>query len=472
MATSLLELGSLQCEFFIPSEDNPQEGVSRWSDTNIERAALVITPRKEEDVQASVRIAKVNKLTIVTGGGGHGTFVTVGSRTLYLDMKHFNKIQLVKEQGLVKVGGGVVSGDLLKTLAAENYYTPLPNSNAVGVVGCLIGGGSTPLNGLHGWMADIVVSFRLVTSEGDIIEVSGSSTGENLVLFNALCGAGHGLCVITSATTPAYPISGLNMSEDKIWMRSLVFPGPALDTAVETFINLLRPLPAASTSITFARSPPGTPTDGVPFAIVGCTYFGPAADAEKHAAVLFREDVIQEAISANTAMVPWANINDRFEPNNLHGGHKAIASCLLERTDAETIKIAFEQWLSATKKHQDAQKSPLVISSFSSTKHSELGQDIIGAGKFLESRDRDISVMLVAICEKQETMAAVRENLDGIMTEFRRSDEGSVPRSFPNNLRFNMNLEEMFDKERLAELREIKEIWDGDGIFWSPYYGA
>lgn len=464
MASSVEGLSSLRCHFVAPEVDTPSPWVSRWSDSKIERPALVVTPETEQDVQTSIDIAKKNDLVIVTGGGGHGTFVAVGPRTLYLDMTKFKAIQLDKDRGLVHVGGGVLTGELLKALAAEGYYAPLPNSNAVGVVGCSIGGGSTPLNGLHGWMVDLVSSFRLVTSEGEVVEVGSSSTGKDLELFHALCGAGHGLGVITSMTTSAFPISDLNMTEDKVWKRSLVFLPSSIDAAARTFMDLPQPSPAAGISITFLCPPPGSP-----IVIVESTYFGPSEKAEAEFAVMLDENLVQQALVAKTEPVAMASLNDRFEPQNAHGGHKAIASCRTTKTDAETIKAVFNKWLSAIQKYPDAQRSPLVISSYNSAKHIQLGKTAECGPRFLESRDRDITAMIVAICEKEETMTAMTDLLDDIMVEFRKGDPEATPRSFPNNLRFGMNLEEMFSRERLEKLGEIKKTWDANGIFWSPY---
>lgn len=216
MATSLAGLDSVR--HLTAATERP----SRWSDTNIEQPALILVPKTEPDVQAALRFAKANNLSVVVSGGGHGTFVSVNPKTLYLDMGEFKTIELNKEKGTVRIGAGVVTGELSKTLAKEGYYTPLPNSNAVGAVGCIIGGGNTPLNGLHGWMVDIVVSFRVVTAGGDIVEVSSSSTGKELTIFNALCGAGHGLSVITSVETSAYPIADLNMTKGKVWTLACV----------------------------------------------------------------------------------------------------------------------------------------------------------------------------------------------------------------------------------------------------------
>ncbi|VUC34350.1 unnamed protein product [Clonostachys rosea] len=468
MAPTLSGLDSIKCEFVVPSPGTPPSGVVRWSDTNIEQPSLIVKPTTEEDVQASIKVAKSNGLTIIVGGGGHGTFVPVDSKTLYLDMASFKTIKLDMRAGLVEVGGGVTTGELSKALADQGCYTPLPNSNAVGVVGCIIGGGVTPLFGTHGWMADLVESFRLATAEGKVIEVNSSSTGEELALFNALCGAGHGLGVITAVKTAAFPIKDLNMTDDKVWMRSLVFPPTAIETAAEAFLKLQRPASSTSVNLLFMRSPPGTPAAGSPIIVLGATAFASVEQGEGHASILFSDDLVGKAIVANTEATPVANLNDRYAPQDSRGGHKAIASCRLNNLEISSLKSAFEQWVSVTEKYPDSRRSILVAGLYDSTKAVQLG-NLETADRFVEGRERDFSIMTVTICSEDNTRVALVEYMDTLMKTFREGDPESVPRSFPNNLRFGMNLDELFSKERLTQLHDTKDRWDADEIFWTPY---
>lgn len=468
MTLTLSGLDSIKCEFVVPDPGTPLNGVVRWSDTNIDQPSLIVRPTTEEDVKTSINIAKSNGLTIIVGGGGHGTFVTIESKALYLDMVNFKAIKLDKSTGIVEVGGGVTTGELSKALADQGYYTPLPNSNAVGVVGCIIGGGNTPLIGTHGWMADLVESFRLATAEGKMIEVSSSSTGEELDLFNALCGAGHGLGIITAVKTAAFPIKDLNMTDDKVWMRSLVFPPTAIETAAEAFLKMQRPASSTSINMLFMRSPPGTPAAGSPIIVLGATVFASAEQGEGNVSVLFDDDLVGKAIVKNTEATPILNLNDRYAPHDSRGGHKAIASCRLNNVDISSLKSAFEQWVSVTEKYSDSRRSILVLGLSDSTKAAQLGNSG-AASRFVEGRERDFSVMTVTMCSEENTRVALVEYMDNLMKTFREVDPASVPRSFPNNLRFGMNLEELFSRERLTQLRNLKDRWNVGGLFWSPY---
>ncbi|KAF5633617.1 6-hydroxy-D-nicotine oxidase [Fusarium sp. NRRL 52700] len=465
MSAQLKSLESLQCEYVVPDNDTPQ--LPRWSDTHISHPALIITPKTEKDVKDAISVARENRLTIVAAGGGHGTFVTVDSASLYLDMKLFKKIELNKDEGTVKVGGGVLVGEVLKTLADEGYYTPIPNSDAVGFVGSMLGGGNSAQIGRHGWMVDNVVSFRLVTASGAIVQVDSSSKDKEHALFNVLCGAGHGLGVVTELTVSAFPISSLNMEDNKIWTRSLIFPAPALDVAIKTFLDLSHPSAEGYMSLAFARSPPGTPAAGSPIIILGYQYFGPAEQAEKETTLLFQDDIVSKTVVANTELLPFANVNAKMNIYNSHHGHKTIASCRLQKTSAEAIKAGFEKWRIATGEYLDAQQSGLIISAYNIDKTSAIKNE-----KFVEGRDRNINAFMVMVAKEDKTREAFGPILDDVVAGFRKIDEGMAPRSFPNNLRPGKDLSDMYDREKLEVLRDVKRTWDAEGVFWSPYFKA
>ncbi|KAF5585561.1 6-hydroxy-D-nicotine oxidase [Fusarium subglutinans] len=429
MSAQIKGVGSFQCEYVVPDHDTPQ--LPRWSDTHIERPALIVTPKTEQDVKDAIRVAKESKLTIVAAGGGHGTFVSVDSASLYLDMKLFKKIELNKHEGTVKFGGGVLVGEVLKTLAKEGYYTPIPNSDAVGFVGSMLGGGNSAQIGRHGWMVDNVVSFRLVTASGDIAEVDSSSRGKGQVLFNVLSGAGHGL---------------------------------ALDVAIKAFLDLSHPPAEGYMSLAFARSPPGTPAAGSPIIILAYQYFGPAEQAENATALLFHDDVVSKTVVANTELLPFENVNAKMNIYNSHHSHKTIASCRLHKTTAEAIKAGFEKWRIATEEYPDAQQSSLIISAYNIDRTSAIKNE-----KFVEGRDRNINAFMVMVAKEDKTREAFGPVLDDVVAGFRKSDEGMVPRSFPNNLRPGKDLSDMYDRERLEVLRDVKKTWDAEGVFWSPY---
>jgi FAD/FMN-containing dehydrogenase len=71
----------------------------------------------------------------------------------------------------------------------------------VSVIGPLLGGGHSMLQGLHGFASDNLVSARLVLADGSAITVSEK---ENPDLFWAVRGAGHNFGIITSFEVNVY----------------------------------------------------------------------------------------------------------------------------------------------------------------------------------------------------------------------------------------------------------------------------
>jgi len=451
--SSISGLDALQCEYSIPNDSTP--ALSRWSDTQISHPALIITPNTDSDIQAAIQIAKENDLTILAAGGAHGTFVTVDASTLYLDMKNFKAIELNKDNETVRVGGGAVTGEVVKVLAEEGYYTPVPNSDAVGFVGCILGGGNGVLSGLHGWMVDNVVSFRIITANGTTINVSSDSQGEELDLFNTLCGAGHGLGVITEVAVSIFPIAKLN----KIWTRTFIFPATEIDAATKTFLDLQRPSPEGFATMVFARN-----AHGAPIIVLGYTFFGPTDKAEKDAAALFQKAIASKVIVDATEYLPFVSLNAKNEVYNSHGGHKAIASCRLTKTTSSALRASFDLWHTATQDNSDASQTPLIISACNTSK-SETFID-----SSVEARDRPLNAFAPVLAKTEEGSKEFMKALDEIIAGLRQADEGVEARSFANNWRFETDVKEMFSEKVFEQVKRVKGVWDERSLFWSPYF--
>jgi hypothetical protein len=165
-----------------------------------------------------------------------------------------------------------------------------------------------------------------------------------------------------------------------------------------------------------------------------------------------------------TDLLPFTKMNYKNEVYNFHGGHKAIASARLYKTDLESIKDGFNKWLTATQEYPDAQQTALIMSAHNIAKSVELTGD-----KFAEARDRIFNVFIAFITQEETTRQAYIGIMADIIAGYRKGDEGAIPRSFPNNLSFEINLNEMFDEERFQVLKDVKGTWDAEGVFWSPF---
>lgn len=73
--------------------------------------------------------------------------------------------------------------------------------DCVGFLGAGLGGGHGRLQGLHGLIADNLISAHLVNADGEMITVSSTSYPD---LFWALRGAGHNFGIVTEAVFKVY----------------------------------------------------------------------------------------------------------------------------------------------------------------------------------------------------------------------------------------------------------------------------
>ena len=459
-----------KCETLVPERDQASHDViPRWSDTYVDLPAVIVKPDSEDDIIDAINYSKQSSITLVTANGARAPFVPITGKTLYLDMQKFNQVSLDKSAGTVRIGGGASTGDVIKSITAEGYYTLWPNSNTVGYVGCVLGGGSDTMNGLHGYMVDAVESFQLITADGEKLEVSPRSQGRERALFNALCGAGFGLGIVVSVVMKAFPLPNLNLTSNSIWTRRVVLPPTAIGLAAQTFVNVRDLSPALMLTMICMRSPPSSATPGAPMIMMTGSYFGPSDEGEAACASLFHKDLISQAIHAATELVPFADANQAARALSANGGHKGFSSTFLETLDARTIEAAFKLWLQLGEKYEDARPTALIFNKWDTKAIVANGQTDVGRAKFFEPRRQSMMASAARSCTKDETRPAMDRFGEDFLKIVRRDNEGP-PRTFANNLRPGMDMEELHSKERLAELRNIKAMWDPQGIFWSPAY--
>ena len=108
-----------------------QGQISRWSKTGLSPngCAIIVVPSTEEDIVSVVKFAAGNDLKVLPTAGKHGSFLPIDERSIYLDLKRFDTLDLDEMLGSVKIGGGVVAGRMCRELAERGWYTsklPIP----------------------------------------------------------------------------------------------------------------------------------------------------------------------------------------------------------------------------------------------------------------------------------------------------------------------------------------------------------
>ena len=165
----------------------------------------IACPASEMEVATVVRILSksVPAVPILIRVGGHD----LGGRCLLdngvvIDLRHLKHISFAEDRASVRVGGGALSGAVVKLLDSHGLTTPTGWCDTVGYVGWATGGGYGSMQGTHGFGVDQIVGGRMVLANGDIVD-----TEEDENLLWVLKGAGTGsFGVVSELRIKTFPI--------------------------------------------------------------------------------------------------------------------------------------------------------------------------------------------------------------------------------------------------------------------------
>lgn len=221
-------------------------GFNLLSPTNPE---LVVVPEDEDDVQAAVRWATSNAVTVHPQRTGHGAYRQL-DRGMLLKTTNLTRLDVDTRSGRYTAGAGLTWQDVLPALHAAGLTAVTGSAATVGVVGLLLGGGIGPLSRTLGVAADYVESFRVVDATGALLVVDAEHHQD---MFWALRGGKVGLGVVTEATVRAVPIS-------HVYGGGLFFRASDMDRVAHAWLDWAAELPeAVNSSIAFLRLPPDLP---------------------------------------------------------------------------------------------------------------------------------------------------------------------------------------------------------------------
>jgi FAD/FMN-containing dehydrogenase len=208
--------------------------------------AAVVEATSADDVARTVRIAAAFGVPVGVMSTGHGTedamagAVVVATRAL-------DDLVVRPAERTARIGAGVRWRDVLAATARHGLAGLCGSSPSVGVVGFLTGGGVGPLVRSHGLSADHVVSFEVVTGDGEIRHASADSEPD---LYWGLRGGKGTLGIVTSVELELVELS-------EIYAGSLWFDEADVPAMLRTWAVWSTLLPdEGTTSAAILRLPP------------------------------------------------------------------------------------------------------------------------------------------------------------------------------------------------------------------------
>jgi FAD/FMN-containing dehydrogenase len=186
--------------------DDPEYHAARriWNASIQKQPGLIVRCSGLADVIQAVRFAREGELLVAVRGGGHN----VGGRALcdgglVIDLSRMKGIHVNPQLRRVRAQPGVLLGELDRETHVYGLAVPTGIVSKTGIAGLTLGGGVGWLMRKYGLTIDNVLSYEVVTADGDVLRASAD---EHPDLFWALRGGGGNFGVVTSFEYQSHPV--------------------------------------------------------------------------------------------------------------------------------------------------------------------------------------------------------------------------------------------------------------------------
>lgn len=169
------------------------------------RPQAIVRPTTTAQVQAVVRTASNLNVPLAVRAIGHAFWASsCVEDSVMLDMRELDSLTLSHDQKTVQVGGGTLTRNLIGFLDAHGLVTASSTAGRIGWTGWALWGGYGPMNSYTGFGVDNILSAKIVTADGNVVEADGSSE-----LLWGIRGAGASLGVVVETTVRTYEMPAM-----------------------------------------------------------------------------------------------------------------------------------------------------------------------------------------------------------------------------------------------------------------------
>ena len=127
---------------------------------------VIVVPKTERDVISVVKFSNKNKISVTVRGAGTGLVGSALNDNIIIDLKNFNTIKVQKN--FVKIGPGVLKGNLDKTLKIKGkFFPPNPSIGPYCALGGIIGNNASGSRTLkYGSTIDNIQEITFIDGRG------------------------------------------------------------------------------------------------------------------------------------------------------------------------------------------------------------------------------------------------------------------------------------------------------------------
>jgi len=246
-----------------------------------QRPAAIAIAGSADDVVSAIRTARREGRRIAVQATGHGVGA-VDEKALLISTSALDGVTVDPVRRTARIGAGARWGAVI-TAAAEHGLAPLSGSAPdVGVAGYLVHGGIPLLGRRHGYAAEHVRAFEVVTADGEQRRVTDGD------LFWALRGGGGSFAVVTAVEIDLLPLT-------TVFGGALHLPA----TALQGWRDWAAQVPEEmSTSAAVAPFP----VPARPVLAVRIAYEGPSAEGKRLVAPLYE---LADPMLDELRELPW-----------------------------------------------------------------------------------------------------------------------------------------------------------------------
>ena len=255
-------------EVIQPGDSGYETARKIWNASIDKHPGIIARCAGVADVVAAVNFARENELLVAVRGGGHN----VSGRALcddgiVIDLSGMKGIHVDAKNHSARVQAGATLGDVDWETHVFGLAVPAGIISKTGIAGLALGGGVGWLVRKYGLTCDNVLSFDIVTADGN---PRVASANENEDLFWALRGGGGNFGVVTSFEFRVHPVS-------TVLGGLVIYPRDRAVEVLRFYRDFTQSAPEELTAYCALMHTP----DGIPAVAVIACYCGDLTEGEK-----------------------------------------------------------------------------------------------------------------------------------------------------------------------------------------------
>lgn len=186
-----------------------------------ETPGVVIMCENEQDIVHGMKFANETQWKVTVKSGGHSTlgWSTCSGNCVLLNLSRFNQTRIFPQNNTMLAGTAVTQRQAADELSKHSLSANLASGGSIAMGGLIHGGGLGISTRLHSVLADTVLGFKAVLTDGRVVWCDANSE-EFSDLFWAVRGGGGGdYAVVTEFLLSVFP-AGPTCSFSFTWQKT------------------------------------------------------------------------------------------------------------------------------------------------------------------------------------------------------------------------------------------------------------